>query len=664
MTSQKSINYENYGVDIGSNKIVISQSAENSSSNIYCATPITIADMMDIRNIPNRVVLSSDNEQIRSFGNNAPFTKAFKLDPYDSLTVYKVTIGSQKYSLPGYIIKNMIMSHVKEIIQYRSELSSAKIAAITDEKIVPKLNRLVVAIDHTTDIKTRYFDIQAINCILSANTEDKNMGKFEVVPIRDDYAAIMSYLAKYILQTDAKTEIKKRNIMLVDMGYKKTSYIVFSVSRINGITNVTHITTTWSEKLSGKHFDDILAELLVSKAEKNHKTPIKELTADSKIVRSELTKIKHQLSSNLMVMATFQGADMDVSFSITRDEFEKALLEHDLWDVMKSSFDNAESNLYGQTLDHVEMIGGSSRIPLMRQLVKRCWNDKSMFQCMNQDESVSNGAAVYGWLLDNQKIAKNILFTRCVNPAVLKTHKRKDPIEIFEGSTITSYLDSTISEDSKMTELFSDEMHIFYGDSKKYDAFENIKIIMSFKNKKNIDSLHIVFRQNMADMIEIVDIKDSNGDFVGCDILVTCCDDKKESIDVAYNTYRDIEINILKAIKLTERRQNVGNFMESFFYDNKSVDSLIDSINKKEGFKQNETIKSVNDHQKNQLKTPIKEVYEFFHFCKVYTEDADDDMSKKKKSFIKKLLIAEKTLSKLEEAVEIIKRIKKSYVQK
>src|SRR5271170_7537583 len=100
----------NYGADMGSDKIVISSTISDDCNCPQKPITVTLADMMDIRNIPNRVAFSSDPDKVRYFGNEVSVLNAHEIDPYGLMRTYKMYIGSQQYSLPGYVIKNMIMT--------------------------------------------------------------------------------------------------------------------------------------------------------------------------------------------------------------------------------------------------------------------------------------------------------------------------------------------------------------------------------------------------------------------------------------------------------------------------------------------------------------------------------------------------------------------------
>lgn len=708
---------EIYGVDIGTYKIVISRA----SCSKEIAQPTTIADMMDIRNIPNRINLSHDLDQIRSFGNSVSSLKKLKINYNDPLSKYDVQIGSKKYSLPGYIIKNMIMSHVYDIIEYRKE-------PILKEELRPEskqIDRIVVTLDHTSSPKNKYYDLQGINCILSASYKDNK--KFEVVPIRDDYAIIMAYLDKYILQENSTIDIKKKNVMIINVGHTKSSFVLFNIERKNGIVNIMHLVTFGSNKLAGEHLDNILANLLETKT----KHVIK---SDSKCIRSELSNIKHRLSSNSITTVTLQDSDSEMGFNVSRDEYEKELIDNAIDEILKTSFENVCSHLNGEKLDHVELVGGSSRTPFIRRLVQQFWNTisygqiskisssdwqtsssvsssittniiKTLPQSMNQDETVSNGAAVYGWLIEHPDVSKKIKFNRYSHSAFLYTdddYNKRKPI-FFDGKIISSSLSPTDYKNTIIDIGFSDRIHVVSGycstskssNSKDHMMFErdshqnNLHIIISINNNKDKekifevipncsdhnydnshirasyhDNLKITFFQNMADMLEIVDITDDQDNFVICD--VSEYSEEKNTMALC-EMYQNIECEIQEAIKFANRRQNVSNYIESYYYNISNVNKLIESINE---LKKSTNKIIVNDVRiipdkniKTNLESPAKEVYEFYHFCKAYTEEPEDDISKRKQKYIKKLLLNEKTLTTLEESIRIINQIKTTYLK-
>ena len=93
-----------------------------------------------------------------------------------------------------------------------------------------------------------------------------------------------------------------------------------------------------------------------------------------------------------------------VSFSenISRDKFEELNM-----DLFKSCLELVEKCLRGGNIDKrnihdVVLVGGSTRIPKVQQLLKNFFNGKELCMSLNPDEAVANGAAVLAAILSGE----------------------------------------------------------------------------------------------------------------------------------------------------------------------------------------------------------------------------------------------------------------------
>jgi len=85
--------------------------------------------------------------------------------------------------------------------------------------------------------------------------------------------------------------------------------------------------------------------------------------------------------------------------SITRVKFEK--LNMDLFEKYMETVESCltDAKMDKKTIDDVVLVGGSSRIPKVKQLLQDFFNGKDLCMSINPDEAVAYGAAVQAALL-------------------------------------------------------------------------------------------------------------------------------------------------------------------------------------------------------------------------------------------------------------------------
>merc|ERR1712176_909183 len=121
-------------------------------------------------------------------------------------------------------------------------------------------------------------------------------------------------------------------------------------------------------------------------------------------LRREVEKAKRQLSSThsakIEIESFFEGEDF--SETLTRAKFEE--LNNDLFrgtlKPVQKVLEDAE--LKKNEIDEIVLVGGSTRIPKIQQLVKEFFNGKEPSKGINPDEAVAYGAAVQAGVLSGE----------------------------------------------------------------------------------------------------------------------------------------------------------------------------------------------------------------------------------------------------------------------
>ena len=182
---------------------------------------------------------------------------------------------------------------------------------------------------------------------------------------------------------------------------------VFEVVATNGDTH-----------LGGEDFDQRVMDHFIKLFKK--KTG-KDLRKDDRAVqklRREVEKAKRALSSahqtKVEVEALFDGQDF--SETLTRAKFEELnmdLFRSTMKPVKKVLEDGSMSK---KDVDEIVLVGGSTRIPKVQQLIKEFFNGKEPSKGVNPDEAVAYGAAVQACILSGADCGEKGIVLLDVNP--------------------------------------------------------------------------------------------------------------------------------------------------------------------------------------------------------------------------------------------------------
>jgi len=118
-------------------------------------------------------------------------------------------------------------------------------------------------------------------------------------------------------------------------------------------------------------------------------------------LKREVEKAKRALSNTpetkLEIENLYEG--LDFSEVMTRARFEE--LNSDLFKKTLGPVQTAleDSGFKKSQIDEIVLVGGSTRIPKIRQLVKDFFNGKEPNTGINPDEAVAYGAAVQGGIM-------------------------------------------------------------------------------------------------------------------------------------------------------------------------------------------------------------------------------------------------------------------------
>merc|ERR1711941_178550 len=192
----------------------------------------------------------------------------------------------------------------------------------------------------------------------------------------------------------------EKNVLVFDLGGGTFDVSLLTID--NGVFEV--VATNGDTHLGGEDFDQRVMQHFIKIFQKKSG---KDMTKDKRAVqklRREVEKAKRALSSThqarVEIEALFDGVDF--SETLTRARFEEInndLFKNTLGPVKQVLED---SGLKKNQIDEIVLVGGSTRIPKVQQLIKDFFNGKEPNRGINPDEAVAYGAAVQAGILSGE----------------------------------------------------------------------------------------------------------------------------------------------------------------------------------------------------------------------------------------------------------------------
>merc|ERR1712117_298024 len=191
---------------------------------------------------------------------------------------------------------------------------------------------------------------------------------------------------------DKKTE---KNILVYDLGGGTFDVSLLTID--NGVFEV--VATNGDTHLGGEDFDQRVMQHFMKVFQKKHG---KDMSKDKRAIqklRREVEKTKRALSSTHQGRVEIEGLFDGVDFSetLTRARFD--LFKNTLGPVKQVMED---TGLKKTQVDEIVLVGGSTRIPKVQQLIKDFFNGKEPNRGINPDEAVAYGAAVQAGILSGE----------------------------------------------------------------------------------------------------------------------------------------------------------------------------------------------------------------------------------------------------------------------
>ena len=216
--------------------------------------------------------------------------------------------------------------------------------------------------------------------------------------INEPTAAAISY------GLDKVNDEKEMNVIIYDLGGGTFDVSLLSIE--SGIFEV--LATAGDTRLGGEDFDNRMVDHFIEEFKKKYKKDPSENKRAVRRLRTACERAKRQLSSSTQAYIEIDGFFDGIDFvsSISRAVFESMnadLFRKTIEPVEKVLKDAKKSK---SQIDEIVLVGGSTRIPKIQQLLSEFFNGKKLNNEVNPDEAVAFGATVQAAILSGNKSEK------------------------------------------------------------------------------------------------------------------------------------------------------------------------------------------------------------------------------------------------------------------
>jgi len=401
------------------------------------------------------------------------------------------------------------------------------------------------------------------------------------------------------------SEVEK-NILVFDTG--GGTHDVSLLKTADGVIEV--LATGGDTHLGGEDFDNRLVEHFSKEFKRLNKKDLSDNSRSLRRLKTACENAKITLSSSTKATVEIDSLYEGIDFvsSITRARFED--LCSDLFREALKPVDQVllDAKLSKSQVDDIVLVGGSTRIPKLRNLLQEYFNGKNLNMSVNPDEVVAHGAAIQAALLNGGQSSSNttdiLLMDVCSLSLGIETN----------GGVMTKIIDRNTTIPCKKSQVFS--THADNQPAVTIQIFEGERQLTKDNNKLGTFNLEgIPSAPRGVPQIEVSFDLDANSI-----LKVTACDKKtgnKNEVVIENDTGRLSKADIDKMISDSEK----------YAEDDKKVLEKINAKNSLETYlfslKTSEKTKELGEEDRVKIEKLIKEGEEFLL-------NEQDDYEKKK----------------------------------
>ncbi|CAI5733912.1 unnamed protein product [Hyaloperonospora brassicae] len=189
----------------------------------------------------------------------------------------------------------------------------------------------------------------------------------------------------------------EHNVLIFDLGGGTFDVSLLSIE--DGIFEVK--ATAGDTHLGGEDFDNRLVDHFVAEFKRKHRKDMSSNQRALRRLRTACERAKRTLSTSAQAYIEIDSLldGIDFNTTITRARFEDLCADFFRKTMEPVSQVLRDSKLSKGQVNEIVLVGGSTRIPKVQQLLMDFFNGKELFKSINPDEAVAYGATVQAAIL-------------------------------------------------------------------------------------------------------------------------------------------------------------------------------------------------------------------------------------------------------------------------